>query len=208
MEAFGWAVERGAEWIETDVRCTADSEVVCLHDPDGIQGMTAEEARGKGIPTLAEAMDAFPEHPFNIDLKDHSTRMGVCLARLLAERGWEQRVRVASFSGRAIRRFRRLTGHRVRTSAAEDEVALAWVLSRLGLPVPGARYDALQVPARNRGLTVVDRRFVDSAHRGGKVVHVWTVNDSSEAVRLVGLGVDGIITDRVDEIAAALAGQR
>jgi len=42
---------------------------------------------------------------------------------------------------------------------------------------------------------VVDERFVRAAHRAGKAVHVWTVNDTESMERLLGLGVDGIISD-------------
>jgi glycerophosphoryl diester phosphodiesterase len=36
---------------------------------------------------------------------------------------------------------------------------------------------------------------VAAAHRAGKAVHVWTINDATTMERLLGLGVDGIITD-------------
>ncbi|MEV4644266.1 glycerophosphodiester phosphodiesterase family protein [Saccharopolyspora sp. NPDC049357] len=57
---------------------------------------------------------------------------------------------------------------------------------------------AVQVPARHKGLEVVDERFVGLAHRWGVEVHVWTVDEPSEMLRLLDLGVDGLVTDRPD----------
>lgn len=38
-------------------------------------------------------------------------------------------------------------------------------------------------------------RFIRSAHRSGKQVYVWTVNDPTTMSSMMSLGVDGIITD-------------
>jgi glycerophosphoryl diester phosphodiesterase len=38
-------------------------------------------------------------------------------------------------------------------------------------------------------------RFIRAAHRAGKQVFVWTVNDPINMSRMMGRGVDGVITD-------------
>ena len=40
------------------------------------------------------------------------------------------------------------------------------------------------------------RRFLRSARAAGKPVYVWTVNDPHRMIRMIGFGVDGLITDR------------
>ena len=47
-------------------------------------------------------------------------------------------------------------------------------------------------------LRLVDRRFLAAAHRAQVPVHVWTVNEPARMRQLLDLGVDGLITDRVD----------
>jgi len=42
------------------------------------------------------------------------------------------------------------------------------------------------------------RRFIWAAHRAGKPVYVWTVDDPARMIRMIGLGVDGLITNRPD----------
>ena len=45
-------------------------------------------------------------------------------------------------------------------------------------------------------IRVVDERFVATAHTLGLAVHVWTINTVADVLRLLEVGVDGIITDR------------
>ena len=61
-----------------------------------------------------------------------------------------------------------------------------------------------QVPAQVGALRVVDRRFVETAHRRGVRVHVWTVNDAAEMHRLLDLGVDGLMSDRAEVLRDVL----
>ena len=47
----------------------------------------------------------------------------------------------------------------------------------------------------------------NQAHREGRPVNTWTVNAPVEMRRVIDLGVDGIITDRPDVLAAMLRGE-
>jgi len=222
LDAFGWAVGHGATWIETDVWRSADGHLVCIHDgtidrtTNGRGSVAAHDAgalSGYGVPSLADAVDALPGVRWNVDLKEHTPAMVSAMARFVAERGLEDRFRVASFSGRTIRAFRRLAGPRVRTAAASDEVAAFWVASRAARALPRRAYDALQVPVdvavprTRRRLRVIDARLLKASRRAGIEVHAWTVDAPDAAQRLDGLGVDGIITNRIDLLGPAFAGR-
>jgi glycerophosphoryl diester phosphodiesterase len=68
----------------------------------------------------------------------------------------------------------------------------------LGAPTPRSAAGCTQVPVRQGRLRLVDRRFVEAAHRRGIGVHVWTIDDADEMGRLLDMGVDGIMTDRCE----------
>jgi glycerophosphoryl diester phosphodiesterase len=53
-------------------------------------------------------------------------------------------------------------------------------------------------------LVIVDRRFIEAAHRNGVDVHVWTIDDPAVMHRLLDLGVDGIMTDRPEALRSVL----
>jgi glycerophosphoryl diester phosphodiesterase len=96
-----------------------------------------------------------------------------------------------------IKEVRRLSGGRVSTSSPRHETLYFWLASRVGIGLPiGA--DALQVPVMHNRTTVVDERFVRAAHKAGKHVHVWTINEAPEMHRLLDLGVDGLMSDVPD----------
>ena len=223
MPAFQGAVDLGCRYLETDLHMTADGKVVVFHD-DHLDDLTdgngkvwdGEWARlatldaaywfdpdhdyplrgtGIGIPLFADMVATFPDALWNLDLKQSGIEQTV--ADEVARLNLEERVLIGSFHDSRIRRFRRATGGRVATSAGPRETAGALAAGRAGR-APGGSADAFQIPERVGLLKVAGRRFVDAAHRAGKQVHVWTVNDPEAMNRLLDLGVDGIVTDRPD----------
>ena len=51
---------------------------------------------------------------------------------------------------------------------------------------------------------MVDDRLLAAAHAAGLPVHVWTVNEAADMERLLDLGADGIMTDRLDTLKTVL----
>lgn len=204
----------GLEWMETDLRRSADGVVILSHDPDlgrtagcarAIKDMTWDELKvvdaGDGNPPvrLDDALYAFPRLRLNIDLKEapaaQDTLQVVRAAQAL------ERVRFASFSARRLAMVRRQEPRAV-TSLGVADVAGLLVLAEAALPLPHSRWgwtrgqvDAVQVPTAYGRVPVLTRRMIAQAHRAGLEVHVWTVDDPEQMRRLAALNVDGIVTD-------------
>ncbi|MGL5222010.1 MAG: glycerophosphodiester phosphodiesterase family protein, partial [Plesiomonas shigelloides] len=49
--------------------------------------------------------------------------------------------------------------------------------------------------------SVANEKFIARAHKGGKQVHVWTVNNPRQMIRMLALGADVLITDYPQEAA-------
>ena len=211
MPAFENAVRLGYRYLETDVHVTADGMLVAFHDSvlDRVtdrSGVIAElpwhavrQARlgtgdaSCGIPLMEELLTTWPHVRVNIDLK-HDASVAP-LVDVIDRTGAHDRVCGASFSGRRLDRFRRLTGGRVCTAIGPVDIAR---LRCAGFGMPAGRFvgACAQVPVRQGRMVIVDRRFVEGAHRHGLSVHVWTIDDPAEMDRLLDLGADGIMTDR------------
>ena len=210
--AFERAVKLGFRYVETDVHATADGVPVVFHDATllrvtgragRIQDMrwsdlaTVRVGGAAAVPRLDEVLDAWPEIRFNIDVKADAG--GEPTIAAIRRAGAVDRVLLASFSDARLARLRNLAGPEMATSLGMRAVARLRLASATGLPVRmPASAVAAQVPVTQSGLTVVNRRFLARAHRLGLQVHAWTIDDPAEMNRLLDLGVDGIMTDRID----------
>lgn len=162
--------------------------------------------RGLSVPTLAEVLEEFPDVALNIDLKEIQRGKVEAVFEVLREAGAEERALVVSEHHALVRRVRKLAGSRVATGASRLEIGIFYLMSALrleGLLRPG--YTALQAPVYFGRLALVTRRFVEAAHALGVRVDAWTVNDPSEMRRLLDLGVDVVMTDYPETLAAVLA---
>jgi glycerophosphoryl diester phosphodiesterase len=115
--------------------------------------------------------------------------------------GASQRVLVSSFSeSRRAAALRALPG--VVSSSSARRFVVALLAGKVGFS-PALRgalrgLVAVQIPERALGLTTVTERMLRRLHAAGVEVHVWTVNDPQRMRELLDLGVDGLVTDRID----------
>jgi glycerophosphoryl diester phosphodiesterase len=154
-------------------------------------------------------LEEFPGVVLNLDIKQTAPVVAPyeeSLATLLAEFGRTDDVIVASFLDSATDAFRAFAPN-VPTSAGTSATAEFWRAVQQGGPVPDSPAVAFQVPERMGDLVVVDEAFVEAAHRSGKAVHVWTVNDTTAMERLLEIGVDGIISDVPTSLVGVLKGR-
>jgi len=207
MPAFAAAVALGYRYVETDVHATADGTLLVFHDHSldrvtdmrgdvgGLPYATVRKARvqGEPIPKLEDVLGTWPDLRVHIDAK-HDLAVAA-LAAAVERTGSHDRVCVGSFSDRRVAELRRLTRGRVCTWMGRREI-LTLRLASLHIPVPGTAAGCTQVPVRQGRLPLVDRRFVETAHRRGVDVHVWTIDDREEMGRILDLGVDAILSDR------------
>ncbi len=208
-DAFAAAVALGADWVELDVRRSADDVLVVSHDahlPDGRTIVeTAYDELPTWVPTLAEALDACEGAKVNIEIKndpddpdydaDHQISDAV-VGLSLAFRHHDELL-VSSFNLDTVRRIR----------AVDADVPVGLVTFELMSP------DMVIELAVAAGLTslhpwepTVDRRLVDRMHGAELVCFPWTVNDPDRMNELVAIGVDGIISDDVAAARKAVDG--
>ncbi|MFP3465374.1 glycerophosphodiester phosphodiesterase family protein [Leifsonia sp. SIMBA_070] len=222
--AFLRALSAGATHLETDIHATADGVAVIAHDPDltrvvareaPLSQLTMAELRridlghGQGFCSLADALDAFPQARFNIDVKDGRAAAPAVQAIRAARAA--DRVLITSFStARRTAVTEELPG--VASSPAVPEFVPVLVGAKLGLQPLVRRslrgFAAVQIPERRGPVRIVTRRTVDRIHAAGSEVHVWTVNDPEAMTRLLDLGVDAIVTDRCDLLATLVRSRR
>jgi len=219
MRAFERAVALGYRYLETDAHTTSDGVLLAFHDAtlhrtNGSAGtvadLTYDEVRRvriggtEPVPLMHELFSTWPDVRLNIDAKSTDC-VGPLAAVVCEHRAWD-RVCVASFSPRRLHQLRAMLGPRVATAyAAPGVTAMRFLptqtLRRVCL---GARGLAAQVPVRKNGIEIVTASFVARAHELGKQVHVWTIDEQPEIDRLLDLGVDGVMTDRLDVLRDVL----
>lgn len=228
MPFFKGVSDLGVDVLELDVHMTSDGHIVVMHDDtvdrttDGTgkvseltlreikslevggswspDGGTTYPYRGQGlrVPTLAELFYLFPDIPMNIEIKQAEPSIAVPLCTMIRNFNRSEKVLVPSFSDAAMAEFRAACPE-VATAGSTSEVRSFVLLNFAFLSnLLAPSYQAFQVPETSSGISVVNPRFVQAAHRRNLQVHVWTINDPGDMQRFIAMGVDGIMTDRPD----------
>ncbi len=204
VEAFAAAVELGAEWVELDVRPTADAALAVHHDADLPDGRTIAEVAAADLPAwvplLDAALDACGPLGVNVEIKadcpaaTHAPMVASVVAEL-RRRGETHRWLVTSFDWDLVAMAREL--------APELPTGLLLFDPKL-TDAALDRAVAEGHPAVNPWDPAVDEAYVRRAHEAGVAVNVWTVDGPERIAELAAFGVDGVITNVPDVARAVL----
>ncbi|MFD0903987.1 glycerophosphodiester phosphodiesterase [Actinomadura sediminis] len=224
LEAFRTAARMGADMFELDVQETKDHKLVLVHDstlarttnveqvfpkrkPWKVSDFSLAEVKrldagswfGKRyakerVPTLTEVMREMRGSGLGmlVELKNPAKYPGVekrVAKALRSDAYWTsgdaRRLVVQSFDWTSVRRF-----HEIMPDAPTALIGKPKASALRG----HAEY-ADQINPNHRELTA---SYVRKVHAAGMDVLTWTVNDAASMRRVLGLGVDGVITDRPD----------
>jgi len=205
LSSLRQAIADGADYSELDVQTTADGRVVVFHDADfmriasvslRLQDMTydelgdidvgswfAPEFSSERVPTLQEAIDvARGRIKLNIELKFNRTdpTLAEKVGHIIRQKEFASGCVVSSLNFPAV----------TETKQAFPEVKAGFIVFHAVGNLSRMEADFLSINAAR-----ATPQLVRDVHRLGREIHVWTVSDLSNALTMIEMGVDNIITD-------------
>lgn len=209
LAALRLAIAEKADYAEIDVQTAADGTLMVLHDADlmriagdprRVANLKASEMQqldagswhsaafaGEAVPTLLQMLnEARNQIGLNIELKYNQAdpTLAQAVIDLLQQQNITQQVVITSLEASAIAEVQRLDPS-IRTGLI--------VTQALGDPIKSKA----QFLAINQ--SIATEKFIARAHKGSKQVHVWTVNNPRQMLRMLALGADVLITDYPQE---------
>lgn len=210
LAAFELAIENGADIIELDVRQTKDGEIVVMHDENlkrvcGVnkkvgkltyeelqkyspgkkyRGPNEELYREEKIPTLQEVIDLVGDRAkLNIELKPAKTDKNLSqrVAEIIAENDYYDNCFVASLTYGSIRRIK----------LSDPKVKTVYVMA----VAMGDFYDLEYADGFSIKYRYINNEIIKQAHKRGKDVYAWTVDDKQILESMMLMNVDSIITN-------------
>ncbi len=226
IAAFDLGRAAGADGLELDVHLSSDGVIVVCHDDlldrttnsnGPIQACTAADlARvdaghryadgaggfpfrglGIGIPTLRDVLARYRDMLIIIEMKEDSVEMGRAVAAEVRAADAVERVCAAGYGQRSLDAARAALPD-MATSASRPEAQWAVYRSMAGVPVRRAPYDAFQVPETAGWIRIISPRFIRHVHGAGRRLQAWTIDEDADMRRLLGWGIDGLISNRPD----------
>ena len=182
------------------VRCYTLAEIQKLNagydwSPEGSSDHPYRDSQDPDllIPSFAQVLERFSDMRLNVEIKGWHPLRADPIARefyrLLVKYDMTKRVLIASFHEPVLRVIRDLD-REIAISASTLEVARFVASSRWG----SGNYKPDSPVIQTLGCTV-NAKLVETARQHGLKLHAFTIDKAEEMDRLIGLGVDGIITN-------------
>ncbi|MGW9346653.1 glycerophosphodiester phosphodiesterase [Nocardiopsis flavescens] len=210
LPALRSAWRAGADLVKIDVHLTSDGYPVLVDErtvatpgspPRPVADLTLAELAGarddveRRIPTLMEVVAEFRDEegpPLLVD--SASPEAALATDALLRDRPCARVLHTGSTETLAA----------LRAQSPEARLMIAW-----DQPTPPAEsaLRGLRPAFLGTHHTLITRDSIGEMHRFGYSIAAWTVNDFTEMARLIGMGVDAIATERVDDLVPLTTGR-
>ncbi|MCA9375552.1 MAG: glycerophosphodiester phosphodiesterase [Candidatus Doudnabacteria bacterium] len=202
MASFDKAIEQGTKIVEFDVQMTRDRQLIVFHDTDidrltwgsgMVHHFSLKEVRKlrilgeAGIPTLEEVVSTYKDKvKFFVEIKDIPEAVDDVL-ELLASHGILDDVLICSFDEEVLRKAR----------AKSKTVTLGylrWTVWKKHI----AFAKSLDLDAIHANDVFLTKAHVQRIHEAGLKAIAWTPTWKWWVRRALRMGVDGLVTNRVD----------
>ncbi len=209
LPAFQAVVDEGYDGVEMDVRLSRDKELVVFHDirlerlTVGGRGMVRTKRlvdlrrlRLKSdrvetcIPSLAETLEIFRKTKvlLNIEIKSEMPMRGKIEERVISlihRNGLHHQTIISSFNPLVIAKIHKI----------DPDIRTGFIYEKRLPRFNQQLAKGLVVNSWHPQFKGVTSRSVSRARQLGCTMYPWTVNNEKDMQHVLGLGVDGIITD-------------
>lgn len=216
ISSMSLAIEMGADFAELDVQETFDGEIILLHD-NNLKRTTGAEKNiwevnysflksldagswyndkyeEEEIPKLSEMIDVVNgKMKLNIELKTngHEKKLADRVVKIVEDKKYSDNCIFTSLDFSQVDRVREINSN----------LKVGYIFDTLPIDVDVFNSD---VDLLSVHYSLVTEDFMEKAIENKKEVHVWTVNDEDEMIRLTSLGVTSIITNYPDKLKRVL----
>lgn len=162
--------------------------------------------QGVRVPTLEEAFEDFPDARFNLEIKANPPKLVGRVIELVDKFARHETTLLTAGESpimEELRRERKQRGAPFAIGASTADIVTVIKAALANGPTP-VDIMALQIPTDFGGRPLVTEDLIRYAQEQEIAVHVWTINEPLEMQRLLDLGIDGIVTDHPERMAALL----
>lgn len=192
LNAFDLAFKLGSFWLETDIQRSKDGLLILYHDYNlkngkKIKDCTYDYLKKFNVPQLSDLLKITPENfTLNLEIKNDNNIYPGIEKQILAEINIAKNIRkeqilISSFDIPTLQKIRTL----------DKQINIGVLTRNFDIKIP------LSLNAKSVNISVkrVNKNIVDTCHKNGLKVLIYTVNDLKTYHKLETWGIDGIFSD-------------
>jgi Glycerophosphoryl diester phosphodiesterase len=215
LASFSRALQLGADFCELDAQETSDGVLIIHHDKN-YKRTTGQDKnvwetplsvvkqldagsffnpqfKGEKIPLFSDVINLMKgKGKLNIELKTngHEKKLAEKVVELVTQMDFIDDCIMTSFDVSLINKVKELN----------PKIKAGYIIGKL----PDFDIFAANIDLISANQSLITKEFVEKAHKAGKEVHVWTVNEPEDMKKMIDLNVNSIITNYPEKVKEIL----